>query len=229
MKSSGRGFRDRDAAGWALAGRLLPYRAQRPLVLALPRGGVPVAYPVAVALHAPLQVLPVRKLGASDQPELGVGAIALGGPLVLDGERLAELAISPAALAAIESREQVELQRQQRLFCAGRSQASARDRAAIIVDDGLATGVSALAAIRAVHLQGPRVLILAVPVGAPETVARLCPEVDDLVCLESPPAFRAVGAWYLDFRPTTDETVLGLLARASTSGSSAMSDLNDPA
>jgi len=102
MKSSGRGFRDRDAAGWALAGRLLPYRAQRPLVLALPRGGVPVAYPVAVALHAPLQVLPVRKLGASDQPELGVGAIALGGPLVLDGERLAELAISPAALAAID-------------------------------------------------------------------------------------------------------------------------------
>src|ERR1700686_3079031 len=117
MRSNGRRFADREEAGRALAERLLIYRPQRPAVLALPRGGVPVAYPIAVALDAPLQVLPVRKLGAPGQPELGVGAIALGGPAVLDAGRIEELRISPDALAAIESRERLELERQQRLFC----------------------------------------------------------------------------------------------------------------
>jgi putative phosphoribosyl transferase len=209
-----RRFRDRGDAGRRLAEALQSYGARDPVVLALPRGGVPVAYPVALALKASLHVLPVRKLGAPNQRELGVGAIALDGPPVLDGRLIEELGISAEILAQIEVEERKELDRQRRLFCGVRPAPSLPGRAAIIVDDGLATGVSALAAVRAVRAQQPGSLVVAVPVGAEETVTRLRPEVDDLICLMTPPDFYAVGAWYLDFRPVSDEAVLELLARA---------------
>jgi putative phosphoribosyl transferase len=214
MGSNMRRFRDREEAGRALAGRLRRYQSERPVVLALPRGGVPVAYPIAVDLHAPLEVLPVRKLGAPDQRELGVGAIALGGPPVFDRGRIEELGISVESLNAIEAEERLELDRQRELFCGARAATVLRGRSAIIVDDGLATGVSALAAVQAVEAQGPLRVILAVPVGASETVEALLPRVDDLVCLVTPRAFQAVGFWYVDFRPTDDEQVLELLQRA---------------
>lgn len=207
-------FRDRDDAGRQLAARLERYRAERPVVLALPRGGVPVAAEVAEALNAPLDILPVRKLGAPGHREYGIGAIALGGASVLDEDAIRVLRISQAQLAAVEAEERVELERQRRAFRDDEPPPDLNNRTVIIVDDGLATGFSALAAIHAIWALGARRIVLAVPVCAPETVVALRPQVDDLVCVACPPNFHAVGLWYRDFDQTPDQTVIDLLRRA---------------
>jgi putative phosphoribosyl transferase len=207
-------FRDRVDAGRQLALRLERYRSERPIILALPRGGVPVAAEVAEALDATLDVLPVRKLGVPGHRELGVGAIALGGASVLNEDTIRMLGITRAQLAAVEGEERVELERQRQRFRDEEPLPDLRDRTVIIVDDGLATGVSALAAIRAVRALSPRRLVLAVPVCAPETASELRAEVDDLVYVASPADFYAVGLWYRDFSQTTDETVIELLKTA---------------
>lgn len=207
-------FRDRADGGRRLALRLTAYRGPDTVVLALPRGGVEVGYEVARELGAPLDVIVARKLGAPGQRELGMGAIAPGGVRVLDEETIALLRISPQEIDAVAAEESAEMARRERLFREGRPALDLRGRTVILVDDGLATGVTARAAIRAIGTHGPRRIVLAVPVCAPETAAALRGEVDDLVCVESPPDFIAVGRWYEDFAQTSDQEVIDLLARA---------------
>jgi len=207
-------FHDRAEAGRRLAERLQELRAENPIVLALPRGGVPVGYEVARALGAPLDVMIARKLGAPDQPELGVGAIAPGGVRVLNEEAVRALGLSDAKIDAIAAKEEQEMARRLRRFRGDRPPPEIRGRTVILVDDGLATGVTARAAIRAIRKEGPRRIIFAVPVCASETADALAKEVDDLVCLEAPPSFGAVGLWYQNFEQTSDAEVLTLLERA---------------
>ncbi|HZQ39074.1 MAG TPA: phosphoribosyltransferase [Dehalococcoidia bacterium] len=207
-------FHDRTDAGRRLAQRLTAYRGPDTVVLALPRGGVEVGYEVAREIGAPLDVIVARKLGAPGQRELGIGAIAPGGVRVLDEETIAFLNISPRAIDAVAAEEAAEMNRRERLFREGRPAIDLGGRAVILVDDGLATGVTARAAVRAISMQRPRCVVLAVPVCAPETAAALRGEVDDLICVESPPDFMAVGRWYEDFDQTSDDEVIELLARA---------------
>lgn len=207
-------FKDREEAGRRLAERLQELRRENPIVLGLPRGGVPVAYEVARALKAPLDVTIARKLGAPGQPELGMGAIAPGGVRVLNEEAIRMLGIREAEIDAIAAEEEQELDRRLRRFRGDRPAPEIRERTVILVDDGLATGVTAKAAIRAVRKEGPRRIIFAVPVCASDTAQALAQEVDDLLCLESPPYFGAVGLWYQDFNQTSDDEVLTLLERA---------------
>jgi len=207
-------FRDREDAGRQLARRLEQYRLKRPVVLALPRGGVPVAYQIAEALEAPLDVLPVRKIGCPGQRELRIGAIALGGEPILDHDLIRALGISPGAVTRVEAEERTELERQRQRFRGDRPLPELADRTVIIVDDGLATGVTARAAIHAVRALGPRQIVVAVPVAAPESADELRPQVDDLVCIACPTDFFAVGLWYREFLPTSDETVISLLQQA---------------
>jgi putative phosphoribosyl transferase len=214
-------FRDRNDAGEQLAARLGRFRAGAPIVLALPRGGVPVAFPIAEALGVPLDVFPVRKLGAPDQPELGIGALALGGARLLNAEAIQKLGITPEQVEQVVRRESAELERQNLRFRAGRAPPALQGRTVILVDDGLATGISALAAIRAVRLLQPARIVLAVPVCASETETELRPEVDEIVCLASLSVFFAVGLWYRDFGQTTDEEVIDLLERSRRTGETA--------
>jgi putative phosphoribosyl transferase len=217
--SGGRGgwrFRDRSDAGRKLAAQLQSLAGERPVILGLPRGGVPVAGEVARVLEAPLCVLPVRKIGAPDHRELGVGAIASGGISLIDWEAVRELHISIEALQVVVSEEQIELKRQERTFAAAQPDPCLKGRTAVIVDDGLATGVTALAAIQAARAGGATRVVLAVPVAAPETVALLRGQVDDLVCLEAPANFYAVGRWYRTFDQTSDATVIELLRAAQS-------------
>ncbi len=183
------------------------------VVLGLPRGGVPVAWEVARALGAPLDVVVVRKLGVPGREELAMGAVASGGVLVVNddvtaGLRLGDAELRRAARAAIAAVEEREAR-----YRAGRPALDLRDRRALLVDDGLATGATMRAAVGAVARAGAAAVIVAVPVGAAEVCARLRAEVDDLVCARTPSPFRAVGAWYRDFEPTSDEEVRALLAR----------------
>ncbi|MCH0565693.1 MULTISPECIES: phosphoribosyltransferase [unclassified Streptomyces] len=208
-------FRDRQEAGRQLAA---PLRAlydggalPRPVVLALPRGGVVVALEVARELRAPLDVLVVRKIGAPFQPELGVGALAGDEPPLYDRQNLQLLGLSEADLAPVVERERAELRRRERLYREGRPAADLSGRTAIVVDDGLATGATARAALRAVRRSAPESVVLAVPVSSPEAAELLRPEVDDLVCLSLPPDFRAVGLWYEDFEQVSDDDVLRVL------------------
>lgn len=211
-------FDDRADAGRRLAERLSGERAAGLLVLGLPRGGVPVASEVARALGAELDVLVARKVAAPDEPELGIGAIAEGGVRVLDEARAAASGLDDAMLEELFAREDAELGRRARLYRAGRPQPPLAGRPVIVVDDGLASGVSAMAALRAARAGGPARLVLAVPVGDPGTVRRLASEADEVVCLEAPPGFAAVGSWYRDFSPTPDEMVVALLDRARPNG-----------
>jgi predicted phosphoribosyltransferase len=213
-RESGPLFRDREDAGRRLATQLERCRAERPVVLALPRGGVPVAARVALALQAPLGVLPVRKIGVPGHRELGVGAIAKGGAPVIDWHAVRELRISIEDLNAVISDERTELERQERAFVGEAVEPSLDGSTVIIVDDGLATGMSALAAVRSVRARGAGRIVLAVPVGAPETITMLRSQVDALVCLAAPAHFRAVGLWYSNFDQTSDATVVELLADA---------------
>ncbi|HYP38805.1 MAG TPA: phosphoribosyltransferase family protein [Chloroflexia bacterium] len=207
-------FDDRRDAGKRLAARLGDYRGQDVLVLALPRGGVPVGYEVARHLSAPLDVFIARKLGAPNQPELGIGAVAPGGVLVLDMETIQHLGIPDDVIARVATRELDEMERRLRRFRGEREMPVVEGRTVILVDDGLATGVTASAAVRALRQMSPARLVLAVPVCAPQTAQALRTQVDDLVYVEMPHNFGAVGLWYRNFDQTTDEEVVDLLSSA---------------
>ncbi len=207
-------FRDRREAGRRLSERLEHLRPENPVVLGLPRGGVPVAYEVARSLGAPLDVILVRKLGAPIHPEYGIGAIAEEGVRIVDRRALAALGIDQDELTRIVSSEQEELERRQRLYRGDRPPISLAERTVVIVDDGVATGGTAIAAARAARERGAGNVVLAVPVGPPDAEARFANEVDEFVCLEAPEGFFAVGAYYERFGQTSDEEVRELLAAA---------------
>jgi putative phosphoribosyl transferase len=207
-------FRDREEGGRKLATLLQRYREENPIVLGLPRGGVPVAYEVARSLRAPLDVIVARKIGAPMQPEYALGAIAEGGAVFVDAGAVREAGVSERELAAVAEQEAVELARRVKAYRGDHPLPELRDRTAILVDDGIATGRTARAAIRAVRRHRPRRLVLAAPVVAAETAAELRGEVDDLVYVLAPEDFMAVGLWYERFGQTSDEEVVSLLERA---------------
>lgn len=204
-------FSDRSDAGRQLAARLLPLADEQPLVLGLPRGGVSVAAEVAARLGAPLEVLAVRKLGAPHNPEYGIGAIAEGGTKVFDYEALALLGINGGELGRIVERETAELQRRVEAYRGDRVPLSPRDRTVIVVDDGVATGVTDTVALREIRHHRPRRLILAVPVCPPDSLALLRDEADEVVCLVVPPRLQGVGQWYSDFGQVSDAEVVAAL------------------
>jgi predicted phosphoribosyltransferase len=207
-------FRDRREAGRLLAAKLTAY-ANRPdvIVLALPRGGVPVADEVARALGAPLDVFVVRKLGVPGSEELAMGAVATGGVRVLNDQLVNRLGIPDHLIDAVAVREGQELARRERLYRGGRPPLDVRDRTVILVDDGLATGATMHAAIAALRQLHPARIVVAVPTASPETYEEMRAEVDDVICAITPEAFQAVGRWYQDFAQTTDEEVQDLLTR----------------
>jgi putative phosphoribosyl transferase len=210
------GFHDRFDAGRLLAAALAEF-AHKPdaLVVALPRGGVPVGFEIATHLHLPLEVFLVRKLGVPSQSELAFGAIASGGLRVLNHDVIKAFALSQKLIDAVAAREQIELDRRQREYRQSRPAHSPAGKAVILVDDGLATGSSMRAAARALRLQQPSSIVAAIPVAAPETCASLASEVDRIVCLEQPENFAAVGQWYARFEQITDAEVGRLLQRAA--------------
>ena len=203
-----REFADRADAGRRLAERLGAYAGRGDvIVLGLPRGGVPVAAEVARSLPAPLDVCVVRKLGVPGDEELALGAIAAGGVLVLNDRVVSGLHLSDEAIAAVAAVEHAELRRREQAYRGERPPADLAGRTVIVVDDGLATGATMRAAVRAVRMRAPARVVVAVPVAAPETCAALGPEVDEVVCALRPSDFRSVGGWYDDFAPTTDDEV----------------------
>lgn len=208
-------FRDRSDAGRQLAAKLVAY-ADRPdvIVLALPRGGVPVAFEIAQALHAPLDVFLVRKLGVPGREELAMGAIASGGTRVLNSEVVQSLGIPNHVIDVVAGRESQELERRDRLYRGDRPPPDVRGRTVILVDDGLATGATMRAAAAALRQQDPARIVIAVPVAAPATCQELSAEADEIVCLRTPEPFYAVGLWYDEFGQTTDEEIRELLDRA---------------
>jgi predicted phosphoribosyltransferase len=210
-----RRFRDRREAGRLLA-QLLRAHAGREdvVVLGLPRGGVPVAYEIARALGAPLDVFVVRKLGVPGHEELALGAIATGDTGVLDERTVQILGIQPEQIHAIIAKEKRELERRERAYRGQRPPPDLAGRTVVLVDDGLATGSTMLAAVRAVRDAGPARVVVATPVAAPEVCDSLRAEADEVVCLATPRPFGAVGAWYEDFSQTTDDEVRLLLERA---------------
>jgi putative phosphoribosyl transferase len=201
-------FRDRKEAGQLLGTRLGKY-ADRPdvVVLGLPRGGVPVAAEVAKALHAPLDVFLVRKLGLPGHEELAMGAIASGGIRVLNEELMRRLAIPDSVVETVAAEEGEELDRRQRAYRGTLRATGVRGKTVILVDDGLATGASMRAAVAALRRRRPGCIVVAVPVGAMETCSELQELADEVVCLETPEPFHAVGLWYDDFSQTTDDEV----------------------
>jgi putative phosphoribosyl transferase len=211
-------FRDRFEAGRYLASALKHY-AGRPnlLVLALPRGGVPVAYEVARALRAPLDVMLVRKLGVPGHEELAMGAIASGGIRVISDDVVRALGLPDRAIATVAAQEEHELRRREHLYRGDRPPPDVIGKTVILVDDGLATGSTMRAAIAALKAQGPERLVVAVPVAAPETCEVIQREVDEVICALAPEPFLAVGQWYQDFSQISDEEVRQLLRRANES------------
>ncbi|HEY7417598.1 MAG TPA: phosphoribosyltransferase [Ktedonobacteraceae bacterium] len=212
----GQRFRDRTEAGQLLAARLTAY-AHRPdvLVLALPRGGVPVAFEVARALQAPLHVMIVRKLGVPGQEELALGAIASGGVRVLNENVVQILHIPEEVINQMAAQERHEVERRERLYRGNSPAREIHGRIIILVDDGIATGATMRAAVAAVKQQQPVRTTIAVPVAAPATCEALRGQVDELVCLSKPEAFFGVGLWYRHFTQTTDEEVRDLLVQAA--------------
>jgi len=209
-------FRDRREAGHALAelvARAIP-DTEQPIVLALPRGGVPVAFEVASMLAAPLDVIVVRKLGVPIQPELGMGAIGEDGVCVLNPEVIGRLRITENALRGVEERERAELERRAALYRRDRPMIPLEGRTVVVVDDGLATGSTARAALQVARAHGARRVVLAVPVAPSETLDELAPDADLVLCVASPHPFTAIGQWYDDFRQTSDAEVSRLLDRA---------------
>ncbi|MBE9181117.1 phosphoribosyltransferase [Oculatella sp. LEGE 06141] len=217
-------FRNRTDAGQQLAKRLSAYANRSDvLVLGLPRGGIPVAYEVAKALNAPLDLCLVRKLGVPDQPELAMGAIATGGVMVLNTEIVQSLNISKKAIRAVAVDEQQELQRREQAYRGSaelkhlgsyRPALDVVDRTLILVDDGIATGSTLRAAIAVLRQQHPAKIVVAVPVAPPSTCADLQQEVDEVVCCAMPQSLQSISLWYKDFTQTTDDEVRILLKRA---------------
>jgi putative phosphoribosyl transferase len=209
-------FLDRVDAGRRLSAELTRYAGRGDvLVLGLPRGGVPVAYEIALALDVPLEVFVVRKLGLPGHEEFGIGAIASGGVRVVDEAVLRSYGVDPETLDRITDRERRELERRERVYRDDRPFPVIRDRTVILVDDGLATGSTMRAAVAALRAEDPREIVIAVPVGAPETCATIQTIADTVICLETPDPFYAVGLWYEDFDQTEDDAVHDLLERAA--------------
>jgi putative phosphoribosyl transferase len=208
-----RRFADRADAGRRLAERLVHHAGRDGvIVLGLPRGGVPVAAEVARALHAPLDVFVVRKLGVPSDEELAMGAIAGGGVLVLNDRVVADLHLSEQTIAAVAAAELEELERRERAYRGERPPADLAGRVVLLVDDGLATGATMRAAARAVRMRAPRRVVVAVPVAAAETARSMRAEADEVVCVVEPDGFRSVSGWYEDFTPTSDDDVCAALA-----------------
>jgi predicted phosphoribosyltransferase len=207
-------FKDRAVAGRTLAQHLLRYAARRDvIVLALPRGGVPVAAEVAAVLDVPLDLFLVRKLGAPGQPELAMGAIAEGGIEIVNRDLIEELGIAPEMIRLVAARERLELERQALHYRGARPHPAIAGLTVILVDDGLATGATMQAAAVALRRFNPARIVVAAPVAARETAARLALDADEVVVVTTPEPFRAVGLWYESFDQTTDEEVQNLLAR----------------
>lgn len=205
---------DRMAAGRALAGLLEGYRGSDAMVLALPRGGVPVAWEIARALDLPLDLLPVRKLGMPGHAEYALGAIAGGGVRVLNPQALHGAAPDPEYLEQVTARERRELERREQLYRGERPPPSLHGRTVLLVDDGLATGATMRAAVQAVRRQAPARIVLAVPVASREALAELRARVEEIVCPLVPDWLSSIGEWYLDFAQTEDTRVLAILAEA---------------
>ncbi|TAJ69831.1 MAG: phosphoribosyltransferase [Phenylobacterium sp.] len=209
-------FRDRGVAGQRLAAALVGYRGRDVVVLALPRGGVPVAAEVAAALDAPLDLVLVRKIGAPFHEELAMGAVAdaAGQPCTVRNEDvIAMLGVDDASFDAVRAGQLQEIERRREAYLGDRPRAELAGRVAIVVDDGVATGATTRAALRAVRRRGPAKLVLAVPVAPTDTLAELRAEADEVVCLEAYPAFGSIGFYYADFRQLADDEVTGILAR----------------
>jgi putative phosphoribosyl transferase len=210
-------YRDRFEAGRALASHLGGYEGRSDvLVFALPRGGVPVGFEVARALRAPLDVYLVRKLGVPGHEELAMGAVASGGVRVLNDDIVRSLGIPNHAIEAVATRELEELARRSRLYRDDRPPVAVRERTVILVDDGLATGATMTAAVRALRKESPARIVVAVPVAAADTCEQLRADADEVVCPETPEPFHAVGLWYEDFSQTSDQEVRDLLAQSTT-------------
>ncbi len=207
-------FSNRQDAGQKLAVRLTSYKNQRPVVLALPRGGVPVAAEIAAKLDAPLDLILVRKIGVPFQPELAMGAVVDGGsPIVVRNEEVIELAgVTEDEFKAACAREQAEVERRRQCYLAGRAPIEVAGRVAIVVDDGVATGATMRAALRSVAARKPSKLVLAIPVAPTEAVIALGRDADEVVCLEPQEHFYAIGPYYDDFRQVSDDEVRRLLA-----------------
>jgi predicted phosphoribosyltransferase len=218
-----RRFHDRQSAGRELAQALQRLNLSGELlVLGVPRGGVPVAFEVAQALAAPLDVLVVRKIGAPSQPELAIGAIASGGIVVHEPEAVSYLAISESLFQRLLQHERVELERRERAYRGGRPPLHLQRRTVILVDDGLATGATMLAAVRAAQAAGAALVIVAAPVASKEAVALLRPAADQILVLQTPPYFFAVGEWYEHFEQTSDDEVQALLKESHVQHSAAL-------
>lgn len=208
-------YRDRIEAGQILAQHLTRYARPGVLVLGLPRGGVPVALEVARALHAPLDVFLVRKLGVPGEPELAMGAIASGGVEVLSDAIVEEHGVRSADIARVAAREKAELARREKLYRRGRSPVDAAGQTVLLIDDGLATGASMRAAIAALRAQRPAAVVVGAPVGSAQACAMLAEAADEVVCPLRPEPFRSVGLWYAEFEPTSDEEVQTCLEQAA--------------
>jgi predicted phosphoribosyltransferase len=210
-------YRDRGDAGRSLANKLTAYAGRLDVVvLALPRGGLPVASEVARALHAPLDVFLVRKLGLPGREELAMGAIATGGVRALNDDVIGQLQVPDDVIETVAAREQQELERRERLYRGDRPPLDVRGKITILVDDGLATGASMRAAVAALRHMAPARIVAAVPVGSRETCDELRSVADEVICAYSPEPFRAVGLWYEDFSQTTDEQVRELLSQETS-------------
>jgi putative phosphoribosyl transferase len=212
------GFSSREDAGRQLARKLKGMDLPDPVILALPRGGVPVAAEVARALNAPLDVLLVRKIGVPWQPELAAAAIVDGESpdLVLNDSVMRTLDVKIADIEALSKHELEEIERRRKLYVGDRQPVSVRGRTAIVVDDGIATGTTATAALKALRRREPKSIVLAVPVGSPDSISRLREHADQVICMESPSIFYAIGQFYSDFHQLSDEEVIGQLQASAT-------------
>lgn len=214
-------FRNRSEAGRQLAARLKGYKEQHPVILALPRGGVPVAAEVAAALDAPLDLVLVRKIGVPSQPELAMGAVVDGhSPIVIRNEDVIRLVgVDEADFQAVCDEELTEIERRRQRYIGDRTNVDVNGRLAIVIDDGIATGATTRAALRATRMREPKKLVLAVPVAPTDTLAAMRDEADEVICLEDHEIFGAIGYFYDDFRQMTDEEVSDILARFPMRGS----------